>query len=267
MLTRAIGVLPINLWKKNASSSPNLEAANMRSHVGAAQYHNYTQTGGGSLSPYFGDTAGYIVGLAYDADNGTMKYYQDNVLRHTDSTLPTDGTAFLAYIGQTVSGGPGFHNTYFNFGADSSFAGQKTAQGNQDENDKGDFYYTPPAGYLALCTDNLPDPLIALPTNLFDTALYTGTGSELSVSDLSFQPDFTWIKTRGLAYNHRVFDVVRGVTKELYTNANNAEVTDAQSLKSFDSDGFTLGTSSGVNPSSSSSMVSWNWKAGGAASN
>ena len=58
--------------------------------------------------------------------------------------------------------------------------------------------------------------------------------------------------------------MVRGVTKELYTNDTDAEVTDAQSLKSFDSDGFTLGTGSGSNPSST--MASWNWKAGGAAS-
>ena len=46
----------------------------------------------------------------------------------------------------------------FNFGQDSSFAGNKTAQGNQDGNSIGDFYYAPPSGYLALCTSNLPAP-------------------------------------------------------------------------------------------------------------
>jgi hypothetical protein len=103
-----------------------------------------------------------------------------------------------------------------------------------------------------------------LPGEHFNTKLYTGTAAELAVTGVGFQPDFTWIKTRALTYNHRVFDVVRGVTKEVYTNVANAEVTDAQSLKSFDSDGFTLGTGSGSNPSST--MVSWNWKAGGTAS-
>ena len=130
----------------------------------------------------------------------------------------------------------------------------------------GDFYYTPPTGFLALCSENLDDPSIADPGKHFKSKLYTGTGSELAVTGIGFQPDFTWIKTRQLAYNHRVFDVNRGVTKELYTNVTNAEVTDAQSLKSFDSDGFTLGTSSGVNPSADNNMVSWNWKAGGSPS-
>ena len=53
-----------------------------------------------------------------------------------------------------------------NFGQDSSFAGAETAQGNQDANDKGDFYYAVPAGHLSLCTDNLPAPAIALPGNI-----------------------------------------------------------------------------------------------------
>ena len=39
---------------------------------------------------------------------------------------------------------------YYNFGQDSSFAGSKTAQGNQDGNGIGDFFYAPPSGFLAL---------------------------------------------------------------------------------------------------------------------
>ncbi len=204
--------------------------------------------------------SGDILGFAVNLDDGEIKFYKNNTLEYTGTNMNSLGYDYLR---------PCFFHTdgttvWVNFGADSSFAGTKTAQGNQDGNEKGDFYYAPPSGHLALCTDNLPTPEIKLSGKYMDTALFTGTGSELELSSLSFQPDFTWIKTRQLAYNHRVFDAVRGVTKELYPNDNDAEVTDAQSLKSFDSDGFTLGTSSGVNPSSSSNMVSWNWKAGGA---
>ncbi len=204
--------------------------------------------------------SGDILGFAVNLDDGEIKFYKNNTLEYTGTNMNSLGYDYLR---------PCFFHTdgttvWVNFGADSSFAGTKTAQGNQDGNDKGDFYYEPPSGHLALCTDNLPTPEIKLSGKYMDTALFTGTGSELELSSLSFQPDFTWIKTRQLAYNHRVFDAVRGVTKELYPNDNDAEVTDAQSLKSFDSDGFTLGTSSGINPSSSSNMVSWNWKAGGA---
>jgi hypothetical protein len=55
-----------------------------------------------------------------------------------------------------------------NAGADSSFAGIKTRQGNTDANGIGDFYYAPPAGYLALCTDNLPEPAIVQPETQFN---------------------------------------------------------------------------------------------------
>ena len=208
-----------------------------------------------------GYSSGDILGFAVNLDNGEIKFYKNNTLIYTGTNMNTLGYDYLR---------PCFYHTdgstvWVNFGVDSSFAGTKTGSASaQDDNDKGDFYYAPPSGHLALCTDNLPTPSIRVSTKQFDTALYTGTGNALEISSLAFQPDFTWIKTRDLTYNHRVFDVVRGVTKELYTNTNNAEVTDAQSLKSFDSDGFTLGTSSGVNPSSP--MVSWNWKGGGSAS-
>jgi len=149
-----------------------------------------------------------------------------------------------------------------NFGQDASFGGNVTGTPAYatDGNGYGEFYYEPPAGYNALCTANLPSPSIAKPEENFNTKLYTGTGAELAVTGVGFQPDLTWIKTRTLTYNHRLFDVVRGATKEVYTNVTNAEVTDAQALKSFDSDGFTLGTGSGSNPVST--MASWNWKAG-----
>ena len=160
--------------------------------------------------------------------------------------------------GVSVSGAfnPSLTSGTYNFG--SSGTG-----GYSDGNGKGNFDNAVPSGYLAVCSDNL-SASIADPTAHFDTKLYTGTGSELAVTGLNFSPDFTWIKTRQLTYNHRVFDSVRGVTKELFPNTTGAEGTEAQSLKSFDSDGFTLGTDDGVNPSSSN-MVSWNWKA--AASN
>ena len=43
----------------------------------------------------------------------------------------------------------------FNFGQDGTFAGTKTAQGNTDANGIGNFYYSPPSGFVALCTSNL----------------------------------------------------------------------------------------------------------------
>ena len=198
--------------------------------------------------------SGDILGFAVNLDDGEIKFYKNNSLSYTGTNMNTLGYDYLLPVFYHTDGS----TVYVNFGQDSSFANTKSGAAGSD------FYYTPPTGHKALNTSNIPDPSIADPTAHFNTKLYTGTGSELAVTGLNFSPDFTWIKTRQLTYNHRVFDSVRGVTKELFPNTTGAEGTEAQSLKSFDSDGFTLGTDDGVNPSSSN-MVSWNWKA--AASN
>tara|TARA_R100001463_G_scaffold54967_3_gene106269 strand:+ start:265 stop:1311 length:1047 start_codon:yes stop_codon:yes gene_type:complete len=99
-------------------------------------------------------------------------------------------------------------------------------------------------------------------TDFFNTKLYTGTGAELAVTGVGFQPDFTWLKSRSVAEGHYLQNAVRGATKFLHTNNSDAEVTGAQFLKSFDTDGFTVGTESDINTNNSTN-VSWNWKAGG----
>ena len=102
------------------------------------------------------------------------------------------------------------------------------------------------------------------PTDYFNTKLYTGTGSSNSITGVGFQPDLTWIKSRSNAYEHKLTDVVRGVTKELHSNDTSAESTDANGLTAFDSDGFTVGSTTGFN-GSSATFTSWNWKAGNSA--
>ena len=100
--------------------------------------------------------------------------------------------------------------------------------------------------------------------------LYAGTGASNAltntVNGVSFQPDFVWIKTRTNTYNHALFDSVRGVNKQIASNATDAEVTQTQGLMSFNSNGFTLGTSSDStvnNAGSGQTYVGWQWNAGG----
>ena len=99
------------------------------------------------------------------------------------------------------------------------------------------------------------------PSDFFNTKLYTGTGSSNAITGVGFQPDATWIKGRNTTYNHVFTDAVRGVTEELYPNTTGAEVTNAQGLTAFGSDGFTVGTDAGYN-GNTNTYVSWNWKAG-----
>ena len=73
-------------------------------------------------------------------------------------------------------------------------------------------------------------------------------------------------KNRSTADGHRLVDVVRGVTKEIYAdNVSYTEQTEAQGLTAFDSDGFTVGTAADYN-GNGNNIVCWNWRAGGAGS-
>ena len=106
------------------------------------------------------------------------------------------------------------------------------------------------------------------PTDYFNTVLYTGNSSTQSITGVGFQPDFVWIKDRIGAtsvYSHHLFDVIRGSTKYLLSNANDAEATDVNTLTSFDSDGFSLGSDASTN-AGGDATVDWNWFAGGTAS-
>ena len=104
------------------------------------------------------------------------------------------------------------------------------------------------------------------PTDYFNTKLYTANGSTThAITGVGFQSDWVWIKNRGTATGegdgHVVFDLIRGVNKRLVVSSTSAESTQTQDLKSFDSDGFTVGNNDNVNRSSDS-FASWNWKAG-----
>ena len=104
-------------------------------------------------------------------------------------------------------------------------------------------------------------------TDNFNTKLYTGNGSTNAQTGVGFQPDLTWIKCRDDTHNPNWFDAVRGVTKRISSHSTAVESTVADSLTSFNSDGFTLGASGGEN-SNSNTYVSWNWLgANGTASN
>jgi hypothetical protein len=103
------------------------------------------------------------------------------------------------------------------------------------------------------------------PTDYFNTVLFSGNETARSITGVGFQPDWVWIKDRSQAYNHHLFDVIRGATKRLKSDVDDQESTNAQTLTAFGSDGFSLGTDNATN-GNGSNVVSWNWKAGGSAS-
>ena len=104
-------------------------------------------------------------------------------------------------------------------------------------------------------------------TDYFNTKIWTGTGANLSVTGVGHQPDFTWIKNRANTDDHNLFDVLRGFSTDslLRSNTSGAATDTTEGIKSFDSDGFSLGNNGSSN-GNGQGMVSWNWKANGAGS-
>mgnify|MGYP003117242457 CR=1 FL=1 len=102
-------------------------------------------------------------------------------------------------------------------------------------------------------------------TDYFNTVLYTGNGSARTITTGLTSTDFIWNKRRDNTGNHMVYDVIRGVNKDINTDSNEAEETQTGTVTAFGSNSYTLGTHGGTN-ANGETRVSWNWAAGGTGS-
>jgi hypothetical protein len=210
----------------NGTSTPSI----VRWYVDDGLFYN------GSSGAAYGASwqAGDIIGVALNLDAGTLSFYKNNSSQ-----------------GQATSGLTG---TWFPVVASNNVVSFTANFGQRA------FAYTAPSGFKALCTQNLPAPLVTKSNTVFDVALYTGNGSTQTISGLGFSPDLVWIKNRTSSYNHGLWDTVRGATNALYSSLTNAEGTES-GVSAFNSDGFSVGSSLGFNKSSDA-IVGWAWDAG-----
>jgi hypothetical protein len=181
-------------------------------------------------------TTNDVIGIAFDSAAGSLTFYKNNV---------SQGVAFTGITG-----------TYFPVVRSVDTISTQANFGQRP------FAYTPPTGYVALNTYNLPTSTIVKGNTVMDATTYTGTGASLSVTNTaSFKPDLVWVKSRSNATDNELTDSVRGVTKSLISNSTAAEATDTQGLTAFNSNGFTLGTDANYN-GSGRTFVGWQWQAG-----
>ena len=103
----------------------------------------------------------------------------------------------------------------------------------------------------------------------FQVAQYSGNGSANNAitlpGDTNMQPDFVWIKNQDATDGHCWFDAVRGATKVIDSQNDNAETTDADTLDSFATDGFQVDADVKVN-TSGEDYSAWCWKGNGSGS-
>jgi hypothetical protein len=193
----------------------------------------YTSGSGSSYGASY--TTNDVIGVAFDADAGSLVFYKNGVSQGT------------AYTGLTSA-------PYYP--AISSYYGTVKANFGQRP-----FAHTPPTGYKKLNTYNLPDSAVFDGSQHFFPKLFTGTGSTLTVSGLEFSPDWVWFKQRGKADYHQAYDTLRGVARNLSINQTVAQQNSGTSgLTAFNSDGFTIGTWNNLNQSGVAT-VAWCWRA------
>ena len=108
------------------------------------------------------------------------------------------------------------------------------------------------------------------PSAYFQTTLYSGTGSQQSITNggnSDLQPDWLWIKERTGTSSHQLVDSVRGYYLRVESDNTSAELDAGQTgatyqnVTSFDSDGFGVKNGGAVN-ASGDTYVAWQWKAG-----
>jgi len=241
----AIGVVLDSQSIVSPTSLPSVPAGMWLWRNDAYKVNNGTATAYGTSA-----SSGDIIMIAYDAGAGKIWFGRQGTWFASGD--PAAGTN-ESFSGLTTSIGAcvNFQGTIGSSTFDCNF-GQRP------------FSYTPPTGFKALNTLNLPTPTILKGNQYMDATTYTGTGATLSVTNSgSMQPDLVWVKGRSVAYSHGLYDSVRGVNKRIISNLTNAEDT-LSGVSAFNSGGFSLGSDINFNQNAAT-YVGWQWKAGGTA--
>jgi hypothetical protein len=191
-------------------------------------------------------TTNDVIGVALDMTNQTIEFFKNNTSQGQKTSIGLTGQTMFPFI--YINSSPG--SVAINLGQ----------QG---------FKYTPPTGFVALNTFNLPTPTIgATPATTankyFDATLYTGTTAypQAITNAASFKPDFVWAKSRSNAQYNGLFDSVRS-GYALYSNATDAEDTTEQ--LTFNSNGFsTPNKAADFINTNGYTYVAWQWRASNA---
>lgn len=162
-------------------------------------YVNYTS---GSAGSFAGNAANTVLALLIDRDANQVAVYQNNT----------------SVITVTLGIASGVELYIFNCNYDGTRGAMDINFGQRS------FAYTPPAGFKALCTANLPTPTVKNGADHFNVQLSTGANIKTD-SEALFINELVWIKDRANANNHQLIDSVRGSTAVLQSNTTAAETT------------------------------------------
>ena len=271
-----IGVIALDVGLNPARGGGWSSHGGIAYRADGQQYSLQVGSGSSSVAAYGASyTAGDIIGCAVDIDSDTITFYKNGVSQGNTTNGPSHLATNKVYGAIAYCNG-GNNIMRANFGQDSTFQGTVASGGNADASGIGDFKYTVPTGFKALCTANLPTPTIKKGSDHFNTITYTGDGNQTrTLAGVGFQPDMIWHRIRtGTTQEIAVMDAVRtfDTNKVLGVDNHTAEGTwnGANSseygyVSSVNSDGFvvndgTTSTNGGYVNYNSRTYVAWNWK-------
>jgi len=197
-----------------------------------------------------------ILQCAYDADSGKFWFGKNN--SWYDSSGTTTGNPATG-SNQTLTASAKEWFPFFQGNNTSSVANLNFGQ--------RPFSYTPPTGFVALNTQNLPTPTISNGASYFNTVLYTGNAvQDRAITGFGFDLDLAWIKSRNNAGSHVLVNSVVGGDKQLFSNLTNAEQTNSDMTNGFTTGGILVGdnvTGTGSTNQNTYTYALWGWNAGG----
>ena len=266
---RNVGIVPTNSPKYNDGDYSQGGSGDyaITLNSGGSIYNNgsVTQTVASNMAT--GDIMGVAMNL--DASPKTVQFYKNGSTIGSAENINSSATGPYTFMTK----GHNQTTITMNAGQDSSFSGAKTSGSANaaDDNGFGDFYYTPPSGFLSVTSANLPisddiDPAQTnsnYPSEQFGVVKNTGTGSATTVTGLGMQPDLIWAKRTDGSRRHYIVDSVRGFTKYLHPEGSYSEGTSSDGITSANSDGFAIGGSLDYINTSSSNYISWCWRGNG----
>lgn len=243
----SLGIAPSNFGLNTEAGSSGSFAVNSDQANASFKRISGVATSYGAGTNY---ATNNIVQIAIDQATGKIWFGKNNVwfdsgnpaagTNPATSTLSTSAEYFPVVTFYQTSGLPVLA---FNFGQRS-------------------FAYTPPTGFKALCTANLPAATIQKGNQYMDATLYTGNGSTQTITNAGgFSPDLVWLKGRSAATGNALYDTIRGALQYIGSESTAAELTVAGTVTSFNSNGFSIGNQAGTN-ANTATYVAWQWDAG-----
>ena len=196
-------------------------------------------------------TDGDIIGIAVDfssTSSGSIEFYKNGTSIYSFPVVRAQGPFSFAAGTDAGSGPSPGYVIHANFG-------------------QRQFSDAAPTGYKCLCSLNLTNE-IPISAEQFAVKGYQADGIAGSFTGYDFAPGFIWSKGRDAVGGnvteqprHRLYDIVRGVGLRLCTDNSDVEDFGSSTLTSFNSDGFSYGTSTELNDSDQN-YVLWTWNGG-----